>query len=242
MHIAAGIRRIGTGLINVYLVEEAGSVTIIDAGAPGYWTDLATELREMGRSLDDVRAVVLTHGHTDHIGFAERIRTDRGVPIRVHELDAALARGEVKNTAGWGKVRLRSMLAFFAYGARRGMLRIPPVKEVLTYGDGATLDVPGAPRVIHVPGHSPGSAALHMPGLDALFIGDAIATRNVMTGETGPRIAPFTLDPAQALASLARLEDVEAGLVLPGHGEPWTNGVAAALSAARASVTPEIGR
>ena len=73
MEIAPGIRRIGNGLINVYLVEEAGSVTIIDAGAPGYWSDLPAELREMGRSLDDVRAVVLTHGHTDHIGFAERI-------------------------------------------------------------------------------------------------------------------------------------------------------------------------
>ena len=105
----------------------------------------------------------------------------------------------------------------------------------MTYGDGATLDVPGAPQVIHVPGHSPGSAALHMPGLGALFIGDAIATRNVMTGATGPRIAPFTADPAQALASLARLETIEAGLVLPGHGEPWTNGMAAAIAAARAS-------
>ena len=150
----------------------------------------------------------------------------------------------MKNTAGWGKVRIRSMLAFLAYGARRGMLRIPPIKEVLTYGDGATLDVPGAPRVIHVPGHSPGARALHMQALGALFIGDAIATRNVMTGETGPRIAPFTADPTQALASLARLEDIEAGLVLPGHGEPWTNGVAAAISPRRGHRSPRswVGR
>jgi glyoxylase-like metal-dependent hydrolase (beta-lactamase superfamily II) len=238
MEIAPSIRRIGTGLINVYLVEEAGAVTIIDAGAPGYWGDLPGELAAMGRSLDDVRAVVLTHGHTDHIGFAERIRADRGVPVRVHELDAALARGETKNSAAWGKIRFRSMLSFLVYGARKGMLRIPPIKEVVTYGDGATLDVPGAPRVIHLPGHSPGSAALHMTAHGVLFIGDAIATRNVMTGDTGPRIAPFTADRAQALASLGRLEDVEAGLVLPGHGDPWTGGVQAAIAAARASETP----
>jgi glyoxylase-like metal-dependent hydrolase (beta-lactamase superfamily II) len=234
MEIAPRIRRIGTGLINVYLVEEAGSVTIIDAGAPGMWTDLSGELRQMGRSLDDVRAVVLTHGHTDHIGFAERIRSSQGVPIRVHELDAALARGEVKSGQGWGKIRVRSLLSFLLYGVRMGMLRIPPIREVVSYGDGATLDVPGSPRVIHVPGHSPGSAALHMAGMGALFIGDAIATRNVMTGETGPRIAPFTADRPAAIASLARLESIQAGLVLPGHGEPWTDGVAAALAAARA--------
>ncbi len=132
MEIAPGVRRIGTGLINVYLVEEAGAVTIIDAGAPGYRADLPGELAQMGRSLDDVRAVVLTHGHTDHIGFVERIRTDRGVPVRVHGLDVALARGETRNSAGWGKVRIRSMLSYLLYGARKGMLRIPPIKEVVT--------------------------------------------------------------------------------------------------------------
>ena len=56
----------------------------------------------MGRTLDDVRAVVLTHGHSDHIGYAERARTERGLPVSVHELDAALARGEVKNPAKGG--------------------------------------------------------------------------------------------------------------------------------------------
>ena len=106
MKIAPGIRRIGSGMVNSYLVEEAGAVTIIDAGAPGYWGDLPRELAAMGRTLADVRAVVLTHGHSDHIGFAERIRRERGVPIQVHELDAALARGEVPNPAkGMGPAR-----------------------------------------------------------------------------------------------------------------------------------------
>jgi glyoxylase-like metal-dependent hydrolase (beta-lactamase superfamily II) len=66
-----------------------------------------------------------------------------------------------------------------------------------------------------------------------LFVGDAIATHSVTTGVNLPRIAPFSADPAVALASLTRLDGLEAGLVLPGHGQAWTKGVAAALAEVR---------
>ena len=242
MEIGPGIRRIGKGLVNSYLVETAGEVTIVDAGAPSYWGDLPRELAAMGRSLDEVRAVVLTHGHTDHIGFAERIRRERRTPIFVHELDAALARGEVPNPAkGFGPVRIAPLLSFLAFSVTHGLLRIAPIREVSTFGDGATLDVPGSPRVILVPGHTPGSAVLHFPRHDALFAGDAIATHSVTTGVDGPRIPPFTADPEQALASLSRLDGLEAGSLLPGHGQPWTRGVAEALAAVRAAATRVTG-
>jgi glyoxylase-like metal-dependent hydrolase (beta-lactamase superfamily II) len=235
MRVAPAIHRVGNGLINAYLLDDAGQVTIIDAGAPAYWGALPAELAAMGRSLDDVRAVVLTHAHTDHIGFAERIRRERGVPVSVHADDAAMARGEVKASGQQaGPIRIRPMLAFLWWAVRNGALRIPPIAEVSTFGDGATLDVPGSPRVIALPGHSPGSAALHVPQFDALFIGDGFATKAVTTGEEGPQIAPFSSDRQGALASLARLDGIEAGLVLPGHGQPWTGGVAAAVAAVRA--------
>ena len=236
MEIRPVIRRIGDGLVNSYLVEDGGAITIVDAGAPAYFGDLPRELAAMGRTLDDVRSVVLTHGHTDHIGFAERIRAERGVPIRVHELDAALARGEVPNPSkGLGPVRAMPLLRFLAFALGHGLMRIPRIREVATFGDGVTLDVPGAPRVILVPGHTPGSAALHFAGHDALFVGDALATYAVTTGATGPRIAPFTADPAVALASLGRLDGLEASLVLPGHGQPWMGGVAEAIRLVRAA-------
>jgi len=230
MEIAPGIHRLGSGLINAYLLAESGAVTIVDAGAPGYWGDLPAELAAMGRTLDDVRAVVLTHAHTDHIGFAERMRRERGVPVRIHEADAAMARGEIKASGqSMRPFKVRPLLSFLLYGMRRGMLRIPPIKEVATFGDGATLDVPGAPRVIHLPGHSAGSAALHVPSHDCLFVGDAMATQSVLTGAMGPQLAPFSADFDQAARSLARLDGVEAGLVLPGHGQPWRGGVSEAV-------------
>jgi glyoxylase-like metal-dependent hydrolase (beta-lactamase superfamily II) len=237
VQITPSLHRIGNGSVNAYLVEEAGEVTIVDAGVPGYWADLPRELAAMGRSLDDVRALVLTHGHSDHIGFAERFRRERSILPAIHELDAAMARGEIKPQGQQsGRIRIGALVGFLLFGLRRGALRTTPLAEVATFGDGATLDVPGAPRVIHVPGHSPGSAALHFAGHDALLVGDAFATLAVTTGGVGPRIAPFTSEPAEALASLARIEGIEARWALPGHGEPWTGGVAAAVAAVRARV------
>ncbi len=234
MQISPAIHRIGPGLVNSYLVQEGGLVTIVDAGLPGYWGELPAELAAMGRSLDDVRALVLTHAHPDHLGFAERLRRERGVAVRVHEDDAALARGEGKRPGqSMGPVKIGPLLRFLWWSALRGGLRIPRITEVVTFGDGVTLDVPGAPRVIHLPGHSPGSVALHLAGLDALFSGDALVTLSATTGERGPQLSPFSSDQAQALSSLNRLAGLEARWVLPGHGEPWTGGLPEALRRAR---------
>jgi glyoxylase-like metal-dependent hydrolase (beta-lactamase superfamily II) len=236
MQITPRIHRVGPdSIVNSYLVEESGEVTIIDAGAPGLWRLVPSELAAMGRSLDDVRAIVLTHGHTDHVGFAERARRERGWPVLVHEADEALAKHQVPNPAKQGRLRLAPFVGFLWWSLRRGLLRVPAMTEVATYGDGATLDVPGAPQVVLVPGHTPGSAALHLPTHDALFVGDAMATYAVTTGDRGPRIAPFSADPDRALESLARLERLEARLVLPGHGDVFTGGAGEAVRLARAA-------
>jgi glyoxylase-like metal-dependent hydrolase (beta-lactamase superfamily II) len=225
MELRPSLYRVGSDLVNSYLIADHRGVTVIDAGLPGDWDDLHEELVEAGRSLDDVRGIVLTHGDTDHIGFAERLRSERGIPVYVHELDAPRARGEIgKGNVPLGRVRIGPLLRFLWYGARRGGLRIPPVREVVTFRGGETLDLPGSPGIIHVPGHTPGSVAVHVPAVDALFVGDAMTTGNVLTGALGPAPAPFTLDPGTALASLANLERVPETWVLPGHGAPWSDG------------------
>ena len=106
MEIGPGIRRLGGGLVNSYLVEAAGEVTIVDAGAPSYWGDLPRELAVMGRSLDDVRAVVLTHGHSDHIGFAERYVANAGPRSSSTSWMRRSPADEVRTRPWFGPVRI----------------------------------------------------------------------------------------------------------------------------------------
>jgi glyoxylase-like metal-dependent hydrolase (beta-lactamase superfamily II) len=121
--------------------------------------------------------------------------------------------------------------------ARRGATRIVPVRELSTFADGETLELPGRPRAVHAPGHSPGSAALLLEGRRVLLTGDVMATRNPLTGRDGPQIMPSGLnsDTPRALRSLAALDGIRADLLLPGHGEPWTGDLAEALRQARAA-------
>lgn len=235
MRLAPSLHRVGSDLVNCYLVEDAGGVTVIDAGLPGHWKELQAELATLGRSLDDVRGVVLTHGDTDHLGFAERLRKEKGVPIYVHELDAARARGEDKSNGSWGKIKPGPLVRFLWYAGRRGGFRVPPVNEVVTFTGDDVLDLPGSPVIIHLPGHTPGSVAIHVPAVDALFVGDALTTGHVLTGKKGPQPAPFTLEPELALESLSKLEGVQATWLLPGHGAPWRGAVADALGQVRAA-------
>jgi glyoxylase-like metal-dependent hydrolase (beta-lactamase superfamily II) len=106
---------------------------------------------------------------------------------------------------------------------------------VSTFADGETLQVPGQPRVVHVPGHTPGSAALLLEGRRVLLSGDVLVTRNPLTGRVGPQIMPSALnrDTPQALRSLGVLDSIPADVLLPGHGEPWTEGAAEAARLAR---------
>ena len=108
--------------------------------------------------------------------------------------------------------------------ARRGGAKIVPVLEVSVFADGEVVDVPGRPRAVHAPGHTPGNAALYLADRRVLFSGDTLITRNPLTGRTGPQIMPagFNQDTPAALRSLSVLSGLDAGVVLPGHGEPWT--------------------
>lgn len=221
MKIAPHLHRIGNEIVAAYLIDAEDGVTLIDAGLPGHWRDFRKELVAMGRTLDDVRGVVLTHGDSDHIGFAERLRREKGVPVYIHAADAERAKGAKKPKTVMGRMKLGPLLGFVLYGMRKGGLRTRYLKELVEVHDGEVLPLPGAPVVVSMPGHSPGSIAVHVPLADAVFVGDALTTRDVLTGHVGPAPAPFTDAPDEALESLAHLADIKASWVLPGHGAPW---------------------
>jgi glyoxylase-like metal-dependent hydrolase (beta-lactamase superfamily II) len=221
MKLAPHLYRLGNDVVACYLIDTPDGITLIDAGLPGHWRDLQRELRSLGKSAADIRGLVLTHGDSDHIGFAERLRSEYGVPVFVHAADAVRTRtGEQPKTA-FGPMRLVPTLGFFGYVLRKNGIRAKYLHEVTEIADGDVLDLPGSPVIVGMPGHSPGSVAVHVPLADAVFVGDALTTRHVLTGRKGPQPAPFTDDPAEALASLDRLAALEASWVLPGHGTPW---------------------
>jgi glyoxylase-like metal-dependent hydrolase (beta-lactamase superfamily II) len=230
MKLSPHLHRIGNDIVAAYLVETPQGITVIDAGLSGLWRDLLAELGSMGRTLDDVKGVILTHGDSDHVGFAERLRCDHGVPIYVGSGDAARAKGGPKPANAKQAMKLGAALGFLGYTIRKGGLRTTFLKEVLEVHDGETLDLPGAPQIIGLPGHSDGSIAIYVPVVDAVFVGDGLTTRHVLTGQVGPQPAPFTDQPERAIASLRALVPTGAKWVLPGHGAPWDGGVEAAVA------------
>ena len=238
MQVAEGVHRLTGGVCNFYLIEDGGKLILVDAGAPRDWDLLVRALSILGRGLGDLEAVLLTHAHSDHTGFAERARETASVPVWIHQADEALAKGakpgknDGKASAYLLRVEFyRTVLSL----ARRGATRLIPIREVSTFTDGETLELPGRPRVVHAPGHTPGCAALLLEGRRVLLTGDVLATRNPLTGRVGPQIMPSALnrDTPMALRSLDTLDGVAADVVLPGHGESWTGGAPEAARLAR---------
>lgn len=227
--VAPGVHRIEDSFTNWYLVEDEGKATIVDACVPSSWESLHRALPEIGLKLSDLKALILTHAHFDHIGFAERARTELGLPVWVHENDVPLSRQP--HRYGRERSRLRYLatkpkaLPIVASFVRERAFWPTPISEVTRFSDGV-LDVPGKPEVVATPGHTLGHVAFNLPGRDTVIAGDAVVTLNPYTGGAGPRIVAgaATADSERALGSLAALAALDVGTVLMGHGDPWTAG------------------
>ncbi|MFC5182786.1 MBL fold metallo-hydrolase [Actinomadura harenae] len=234
MKLAPHLHRLGNDIVACHLIDTDEGITLIDAGLPGHWRDLQRELHTLGKSVDDIRGVVLTHGDTDHLGFAERLRADHGVPVFVHAADADRARQGEKSEVSFKPMRLAPTIGFFSYAISKNGLRPHYVGKVNEVQDGDVLDLPGSPVIVGTPGHSRGSVSVRVPLAGALFVGDALTTRHVLTGRKGPQPAPFTDDPSGAMSSLDRIAELPASWVLPGHGAPWNDSPAKLVEAVRA--------
>ncbi|MFN2616008.1 MAG: MBL fold metallo-hydrolase [Thermoleophilaceae bacterium] len=238
--IAPGIHRMGSEIVYWYLVEDAGGLTAVDAGLAGFQDDLEADLSSIGRRIEDVAAVILTHSDGDHTGLAATFK-EAGARVLIHALDEPALRkpGPKKGDASPAR-QLRLMWRSGFRRFMRGMVRAggakpPRVEGAETFEDGQVLDVPGSPRVVHTPGHTPGHSVLLFEGRSALFVGDAMCTWNPVDGTRDPQLLPSPLneDNVATLGSLAAIEGLKAELLLPGHGEPWRDGPRAAAERAR---------
>src|SRR3954453_19094725 len=239
LNAAPGIHRVEDANTNWYLVEDDGAVCVVDAGVPSSWDSLHEALGRIGRGPEDVAAVGLTHAPFDHAGFAprgfgEKARTELNVPVYVHENDAPMTRHpwryDFERPRSFYFATQVQALPIVAEFLRTRAFWPPPIKQVERYTNG-TLPVPGAPRVVFSPGHTLGHCALHFPDRDALIAGDAIVTLDPYTARRGPRLVAraATVDVERNLESLAALVETGARTVLPGHGDPWTGGIEAAV-------------
>ncbi|MCU1565340.1 MAG: Metallo-beta-lactamase superfamily protein [Pseudarthrobacter sp.] len=237
--VGVGVHRVSSASVNFYLIEGADGLTVIDSGLPGMWKSLGAGLQSLGRSPAEIKAVVLTHGHFDHLGLAHRLHTEHGIPVWVHPGDAYIARHPYRYRHE--KSRLRFMathpagLPVLARMAKAGALKVKGLRETTPMPDAGTLPVPGAPEVIYTPGHTAGHCGLFLRDRNILFTGDALVTLDPYTGQTGPHVVAgaATANTVQNLETLTRFTETGAGLVLPGHGEPWHLGIEDAVAIAR---------
>ena len=238
--VADRIYRLGTRVHNFYVVEDRGRATVVDAGCSKEWNKLVEGLASIGLMPGDVEAILVTHAHSDHLGFGKQAQ-EAGLSIKVHEEEETRALGkytvkaavEPKELPLWRPV----VWTFLVSLVRVGVMSRAPLASVETVQDGEDLDLPGRPRVVHTPGHTEGHAAFLFTERRALFTGDALATVDLIGDGTGsgPQLMndKFHNDPALARQSLDRLAAQDADLVLPGHGDPWRGSPAEAAAAAR---------
>lgn len=220
------------GDVNVYLIREE-PLTLIDVGPKTKEASdaLRDKLRAHGVQFSDVRRIVLTHAHEDHCGLAKQVRdAAKNAEILVHgwetgHLFGRLARAEHKNLI------LRAGVPETVFTEIQSLYKeVALLTDALEMGEFSELKdemeiefASGTLKVLHTPGHTPGSCSFLREANRTLIAGDCVLKRIT----PNPVISPDPFDPnkrfkslAEYLVSLARIRAVSPTLVYGGHGEP----------------------
>lgn len=215
-----GVHRLLVGS-NAYLVDDDEGVVLIDTGIPGRLPRIRDGLREIGRDLEDLRAVLITHAHPDHVGSAAAVVDAGGGPVCMSPADAAVARGAAP---------LQPPPMMDLVGPLKGLFALAPTPEpvLVDYevSEHAGSGLPQDWRVVQTPGHTDGhlSFVLDRAG-GLLFAGDA-----AMVSRRDRLVRGFFNARSQTVdASIARLAELDFAAAYFGHGRPLTYGAAAAF-------------
>ncbi|HET7689365.1 MAG TPA: MBL fold metallo-hydrolase [Nocardioidaceae bacterium] len=238
--VADGVHFVETPLVSWVVLEEGERVALIDAGYPGQVGDVEESVRRVGRRPEEIEAVLVTHGHVDHVGGLPHLAERYGVRILTSEVEGRNVRGEVHESATPldvarrcynPRVALWGLRAAAAGGTRR-----PHVDTVEALTFDVPLDLPRSPVAVSLAGHTSGHTAYLVPGAGAIALGDALVTAHGTTARRGPQLLPgfFHHDDSRLRASLKELAAVDADRLLPGHGPTLQLPVSEAVSLALA--------
>ena len=218
MEILPGIHQIpGLRWSNAYLVVEKDQLTLIDAGLPGAWKKIYGYIERIGRSSSELERVIVTHSHPDHTGPLKELSRTTGAKVMVHPADTRFLE---KTQSNW----LHYPAQPPAFGWNVPLLHRIPAHELIE--EGQILPVLGGLRVLHTPGHTPGSVCLYSAQHKVLFTGDTL----LADGHYFRRPVPF---PGTSFrdyrASVERLAQLSFETACVGHGKPLRQGGSAAL-------------
>jgi glyoxylase-like metal-dependent hydrolase (beta-lactamase superfamily II) len=211
------IKVIGLDFVNAFLLKAEGGYILIDTGLPGHWEKLAKELISAGCLPGKLKLVIVTHGDWDHAGNACRLREKYNVRIAIHPGDV----DQVENGV-FLKCKVRPFLyriIFVIMMLKRKLQKkrmgFPKFKPDILLADGQSLEEYGLPaKVIHIPGHTPGSIGVITAEGD-LFAGDTFTNRKK------PGAAGLIENSRHLKNSLDKLKKMNIKTVYPGHGKPF---------------------
>ena len=218
----ANIHRIPLGTSNIYLIEDAGALIIVDAGNRHLAKRFFKKLDTYGIRPDQIKLIVITHVHFDHVGSLKAIKDTCQCPVAVHTSEAILLRNGTTVIPGGMNMLGKTLkkLGDHVLLAVPALFRFPAVEpEILVSDEMPLVDFGLAGKIIYTPGHTRGSLSLLLAGGEA-FVGDLAV--NYLPFNLSPIFPPFADDPEGLIRSWKMLLEKDAQTIYPGHGRPFS--------------------